>query len=106
MLPGPAMLPRTVRHILDGVRLEISGDASVVLSGYRARDPDVDSPSEPGCEVCLSNPLTVTIGDSGCGPFAFRIGFLMAHGHRGQCSTCKATGGTWLDTEREISGEG
>ncbi|XP_060707087.1 ral guanine nucleotide dissociation stimulator-like isoform X1 [Hemiscyllium ocellatum] len=41
------MLPRTVRHILDGVRLEISGDASVVLSGYRARDPDVDSPPSP-----------------------------------------------------------
>ncbi|XP_041068744.1 ral guanine nucleotide dissociation stimulator-like isoform X4 [Carcharodon carcharias] len=43
------MLPRTVRHIRDGVKLELSGEDNVILSGYRARDPDVDSPLSPQC---------------------------------------------------------
>ncbi|XP_078073659.1 ral guanine nucleotide dissociation stimulator-like [Mustelus asterias] len=43
------MLPRTVRHILDGVKLELSGEANVILSSYRARDPDVDTPLSPQC---------------------------------------------------------
>ncbi|XP_038673453.1 ral guanine nucleotide dissociation stimulator-like isoform X1 [Scyliorhinus canicula] len=43
------MLPRTVRHILDGVKLELSGEANVILSSYKARDPDVNSPLSSQC---------------------------------------------------------
>ncbi|XP_072886210.1 ral guanine nucleotide dissociation stimulator-like isoform X2 [Hemitrygon akajei] len=43
------MLARTVRHLLDGVKLELSGDPDVVLSGYRARDPDQEVPLSPQC---------------------------------------------------------
>ncbi|XP_064407889.1 ral guanine nucleotide dissociation stimulator isoform X2 [Latimeria chalumnae] len=43
------MIPRTMRHILDGVRTELSGEDGVILSGYRPRDPELDSSLTPPC---------------------------------------------------------
>ncbi|XP_078497749.1 ral guanine nucleotide dissociation stimulator-like 2 isoform X2 [Lissotriton helveticus] len=38
------MLPRTMRHMLDGVRTELSGEHGVVLSGFRVRHPTSPEP--------------------------------------------------------------
>lgn len=38
------LIPKTMRHILDW---ELSEDDSVILSGYRSRDPDIDSEQSP-----------------------------------------------------------
>ncbi|XP_043939472.1 ral guanine nucleotide dissociation stimulator-like 2 isoform X2 [Protopterus annectens] len=41
------LIPKTMRHILDGMKMELSEDDSVILSGYRSRDPDVDPEQSP-----------------------------------------------------------